>query len=270
MPRRAAVLGLPVSHSLSPVMHRAAYAALGLDWAYDAIEVDEAGLAPFLDSLDESWAGLSLTMPLKEAVIDLLAEVEPTARTLASVNTVLPASGGWRGTNTDVYGMVQALREAGLGPGPATGLILGAGATARSALAALAGLGVAEVLLSARRAEAARGLLPLAEAVGVRATVIDWASGSGATPEAVAAVQVTVSTVPGDAGVAWLDHARRSTGALLDASYHPWPTPLAAAWKGDVIASGRAMLLWQAVEQVRLMTGMDAPVEAMRASLPAA
>lgn len=268
--RHAAVLGSPISHSLSPAMHRAAYAALGLDWAYEAIEVDEAGLAPFLASLDDSWAGLSLTMPLKEAVIDLLVDVDPTASALASVNTVLPAQGGWRGTNTDVTGIVQALREAGLRPGARTGLILGAGATARSALAAMAGLGITDVLVSARRVGAAAGLLPLAEAFGVRAGIIDWASGAGglAPRDGLAAVEVTISTVPGDAGAAWLDHARRSSGALLDASYHPWPTPLAAEWNGPVIASGRAMLLWQAVEQVRLMTGLDAPVEAMRASLP--
>lgn len=252
-------------------MHRAAYAALGLDWTYDAIEVDAHGMAPFLESLDDSWAGLSLTMPLKETVIDLLVDIDPTAQLLASVNTLLPIGRGWRGTNTDVYGIVQALREAGLGPAASTGLVLGAGATARSALAAMADLGVTEVLLSARRAEAAVGMLPLARALGLRGSVIAWETGSDDRGQSsrVQAVGITISTVPGDAGAAWAPHARRSTGALLDASYHPWPTPLASAWHGDVIASGRSMLLWQAVEQVRLMTGLEAPVEAMRASLPA-
>ena len=117
--RRAAVLGTPIAHSLSPALHRAAYASLGLDWTYEAIEVDEAGLAGFLAGLDGSWAGLSLTMPLKEEAARLLADVDPTARALRSVNTVLPGESGWRGTNTDVYGMTQALARAGLAGRPA-------------------------------------------------------------------------------------------------------------------------------------------------------
>ncbi|MGH3344386.1 MAG: shikimate dehydrogenase family protein, partial [Carbonactinosporaceae bacterium] len=116
--RRAAVLGSPVVHSLSPELHRAAYAALGLAWRYDAIEVDEQRLPAFLDGLDETWAGLSLTMPLKRAVIPLLDEVSEIARDVAAVNTVIfgPAAGGRRrtGDNTDVPGMVAALRERGV------------------------------------------------------------------------------------------------------------------------------------------------------------
>ena len=131
--RRAAVLGSPIRHSLSPALHRAAYRGLGLDWSYDAIEVDEPGLSAFLAGLGPEWAGLSLTMPLKEAVIPLLSEVDPEARSLRSVNTVLPGSQGWRGTNTDVYGITQSLLEKGLDATPRSATILGAGATARSA-----------------------------------------------------------------------------------------------------------------------------------------
>ena len=115
---RAAVLGSPIAHSLSPALHRAAYASLGLRWTYEAIEVDEAGLAGFLAGLDRSWAGLSLTMPLKEEAARLLADVDPTARALRSVNTVLPSGAGWRGTNTDVYGMTEALHARRDGRGP--------------------------------------------------------------------------------------------------------------------------------------------------------
>ncbi|MGH3345225.1 MAG: shikimate dehydrogenase, partial [Carbonactinosporaceae bacterium] len=117
--RRAAVLGSPVAHSLSPELHRAAYAALGLAWSYDAIDVDGQRLPAFLDGLDESWAGLSLTMPLKRAVIPLLDEVSGVARDVEAVNTVTfpPAPGvarGRAGHNTDVPGMVAALRERGV------------------------------------------------------------------------------------------------------------------------------------------------------------
>lgn len=265
---RAAVLGSPITHSLSPVLHRAAYRALGLDWTYEAIEVDEGSIASFVARLDHSWAGLSLTMPLKESVIGLLNEVDAVALATGSVNTVLPCRAGWRGTNTDVYGMTQALREAGLRGSPRSGLILGAGATSRSALAALADLGTQQVLLSARRAEAAVALIPTARSFGLSAEVVDWEEGSTATLDRWGVVDVTISTVPEGAGAAWTGHGRTATGALLDAAYHPWPTPLAAAWAGVVIASGRDMLLWQAVEQVRLMTGLPAPVAAMREALP--
>lgn len=261
-PRRAAVLGSPIGHSLSPALHRAAYCALGLDWTYEAIEVDEEHLASFVAGLGDSWAGLSLTMPLKEAIIDLLDEVDEVARRIRSVNTVLPALGRWRGTNTDVYGMVRSLREAGLAPNPRTGLILGAGATARSAMAALCDLGVREVFVAARRPEAAERLLTLAESFGMAGAVVGWGETAAPTSD------VTVSTVPGDAGAAWEGYARRASGALLDAAYHPWPTPLARAWRTNHIARGRDMLLWQAAEQVRLMTGMAPPVDAMRLALP--
>ena len=174
-PRRAAVLGKPIAHSLSPVLHQAAYASLGLDWSYEAIEVDEAGLAGFLAGLDGSWAGLSLTMPLKEEAARLLADVDPTARALRSVNTVLPGESGWRGTNTDVYGMTQALTRAGLAGSPAGAVVLGAGATARSAIAALAALKVARVTVCARRPEAATEVAALATDMGMAADIHDLA-----------------------------------------------------------------------------------------------
>ncbi len=264
-PRRAAVLGSPIAHSLSPALHRAAYAALDLDWTYDAVEVDEAGLEGFIAGLDDSWAGLSLTMPLKEAVLSLLAEVDPLAATLRSVNTVLPAGdGSWTGTNTDVDGIVEALHRAGVDDAPATATILGAGATARSVAAALARLGTSAVVVCARRPAQAREVAALAHAVGVPGTQV-----AGLEPLAeLVAADVVVSTLPGDAAVSWAELAGDAPGVLLDASYHPWPTPLAAAWPAGRVASGRDMLLWQAVRQVELMTGRPAPSAAMAAALP--
>ena len=144
---KAAVLGSPIAHSLSPALHRAAYRALGLDgWCYAAIECDEARLPGLLDECGPDWAGLSLTMPLKRAVLGLLDHAEPLALEVGAANTVVFAGGARHGYNTDVPGMISALTEAGLpgpesGPPPARVLILGAGATACSALAAVRGLG---------------------------------------------------------------------------------------------------------------------------------
>ena len=268
--RRAAVLGSPIAHSLSPALHRAAYRALGLDWSYDAIDVDEAGLASFMAGLDSTWAGLSLTMPLKEAVIPLLTTVDDDAALVGAVNTVVPDNGGsgagWRGANTDISGMVQAIRCADTGPHPhrRTATILGAGATARSAVAALARLGVTDVRICARRPEAAASVADLAERIGLSPTVQSLEPAPGSLE-----VDIAVSTLPGPAGAPWAEAAALvgPDALLLDASYHPWPTPLAAAWPNPQVASGRDMLLWQAVEQVTLMTGLAAPVAAMATAL---
>lgn len=260
---RAAVLGSPIAHSLSPALHRAAYRSLGLDWTYDAIDVDEEALPAFLSGLDGTWAGLSLTMPLKEAVIPLLDEVDDEARSIRSVNTVLPVETGWRGTNTDVYGMTQALLEHGLDATPRTATILGAGATARSAVAALLRLGAREVTVAARRPEAAEAVCDLAHALGLPARPADLDPNTD-----LVRADVVLSTLPGTAAEGWVGIAGDAGGVLLDASYHPWPTPLAASWGSGRVASGRDMLLWQAVLQVRLMTGLEPDVAAMAAALP--
>ncbi len=259
----AAVLGSPIVHSLSPVLHRAAYAALGLGWTYDAIEVDAAGLASFLASLDNTWAGLSLTRPLKGVVIPLLSEVEERAMSVGAVNTVIPSPAGWRGANTDITGVVDAVARV-QSHVPATATVLGAGATARSVVAALAELGVTRVTVCARRHQEAVECCALATRLGMSAQAGDL------TPQAaLVEVDVVASTLPGDVAAPWAAVLSDATGTLLDASYHPWPTPLASAWPTSAIASGRDMLLWQAVEQVRLMTGMEPPVQAMAAALPA-
>ena len=261
---RAAVLGSPIEHSLSPALHRAAYESLGLDWTYDAIEIDEPRLAGFIAGLDGTWAGLSLTMPLKQAVIPMLDEVDAVALAVGAVNTVLPRGGRWYGANTDIAGIAQALTRAGASPGIRTATILGAGATARSAVAAAEVLGIREVVVCARRPDAAAAVAELARARGLAAT----SRGLAPDPEVLSA-DVVISTLPGAAGEPWATCAAEAPGVLLDASYHPWPTPLAEAWTPGRVASGRDMLLWQAVEQVRLMTGLEPPSDTMRAALPA-
>ncbi len=255
---RAAVLGSPVAHSLSPALHQAAYAALGLeDWTYDRFEVDEGGLAPFVEGLDESWRGLSLTMPLKVAAFAVADEVSGLAREAGAINTLVRTESGWAGDNTDVHGIVAALRDAGVGtPGSAT--IIGSGATARSALLALRELGAGSVRVAARNAAAVADLAPLAPVEHV--PLADWAKGESA---------VVVSTVPGPGAAAATEALGGSDlrgVTLLDVVYADWPTPLAraAAGAGATVVSGLEMLVHQAAEQFRIFTGVDAPLAAMQ------
>ena len=148
-PRRAAVLGSPISHSLSPVLHGAAYEALGLDgWRYDAYECDEAGLRGFVAGLGPEWAGLSLTMPLKRVAMEVADEVSPLAAAVGAANTLVLTPDGRTADNTDVAGLVMTLRGAQLRGGRA--VLLGAGGTAQAALAALRELGVDEVAVLVR------------------------------------------------------------------------------------------------------------------------
>ena len=256
------MLGSPIGHSLSPVLHRAAYAALGLDgWVYDAYDVTADRLAGFLAELDPPeppeprWAGLSLTMPLKAAVLPLLDGASPLVEAVGAANTVLLRDGRRLGENTDVPGMVAALESAGVaGPGAVrSAAVLGGGATARSALAALAALtddDTAYVRTPAR----AEALAATAEAVGLRLTVRPWS----AAAEGLAAPLVVNTTTAGAAD-ALVTAVPRSVGTLFEVLYDPWPTPLAAAWaaRRATVVDGLELLVRQAVLQVGLMTGAD-------------
>ncbi|HEX7268171.1 MAG TPA: shikimate dehydrogenase [Streptosporangiaceae bacterium] len=265
---KAAVLGSPIAHSLSPALHRAAYRALGLTgWTYQAIECDEAGLPGLLAGCGPDWVGLSLTMPLKRAVLPLLDRIEPLAAEVGAANTVVLRGGRRHGHNTDVPGLIAALAEqrvtgASLAPGAAV-LILGAGATARSALAAARALGVGEVTVAARDPARAGDLLAAADRLGVKVALSAFGAPTGDGPD------LLISTVPAAAAE---QYAQRIAGrallprCLLDIVYHPWPTPLAVAARqaGAGVADGFDLLLHQAVGQVELMTGRSAPLEAMR------
>jgi len=272
--RRAGVLGHPVAHSLSPTLHRAAYAELGLTgWRYDAIDVTSEQLAGFVAGLDESWAGLSLTMPLKATVLPLLDHVEPLADVVGAVNTVLIQGAGARrvlvGANTDVYGIVTAVQERLPGAHPArTAAVLGAGATAASALAALAQLGCPTPVVYVRSLGRIGSLMRAAHRMGVEPRYALLA----AVPAELAAFDVVVSTLPAHAAdpVATGGFGPGGTaGVLLDVVYEPRPTALSSAWgaAGGAWVGGERMLLHQAVEQVRLMTGRPAPIAAMERAL---
>lgn len=252
---RAAVLGSPIAHSLSPVLHRAAYQSLGLDWTYEALDVDAERLPAFMAGLTPGWGGLSLTMPLKDAVLPLLAGQEELVEVTGAANTVLPRPDGWYGANTDVHGLVAALAAAGV-TGPQEAVVLGGGATARSALAALAQLGCTSPDLVVRSTPTAA--LATADRLGMTPRVL--------TGDVALGGELVISTLPPGAADGF------ATGplpveVLLDVVYEPWPTPLARACRGRVIP-GTVMLLHQAAAQVELMTGHQAPVEAMRRALP--
>lgn len=257
----AAVLGSPIAHSLSPALHRAAYSALGLtDWRYAAHDVDVAAFPAFVAGLDDSWRGLSLTMPLKEVAFGAVADVSDVASRSGAINTMVRRSDGtWYGDNTDVQGIVAALEGVDHG-GRAT--VLGSGATSRSALLALARLGVTRVRVAARNPDRARSAGCVAEAgMTVDPVALDrWAEGGD---------PVVVSTLPPAASqsVAAAVGPPRA-GVLLDVVYADWPTPLARAAEGAGlrVVSGLDMLVHQAAEQVRLMTGLEPPVEAMLAA----
>ena len=264
---KAAVLGKPIAHSLSPVLHRAAYQALGLtDWTYDLVECDEAGLAGYVGSRGPAWAGLSLTMPLKRTVLPLLDHVDQLAAATGGANTVVFRPEGRYGYNTDVQGIVDALTEAGC-PAPGSVTILGAGATACSALAAAGELGVPGADVVLRDPSRADGLLATAARLGLQVRLHPW---EGLHAGVVGVPDLLISTVPAGAADPYAERVREThqapAAAVIDVVYHPWPTPLAqaAAAAGSVVVRGYAMLLHQAAAQVELMTGKPAPVEAMR------
>jgi shikimate dehydrogenase len=276
---KAAVLGSPIAHSLSPVLHRAGYQALGLDgWTYQAIECGEAGLPALVGRCGPDWAGLSLTMPLKRAVLPLLDEAGPLVAEVGAANTVIFDAGRRQGHNTDVPGMIAALAESlpGADGGPESlaslarggdpaALVLGAGATACSALAAVRGLGLTQATVAVRDPLRAATLQAAADRLGVSVRLVSFAD------PGVTAPGLLIATTP--AGAADIYSQRIEAGVLtprcvLDVVYHPWPTRLAVAAgrSGAPVAGGFALLLHQAARQFELMTGKPAPLEAMRAA----
>lgn len=269
--RRAAVVGSPVQHSLSPVLHEAAYAELGLrDWSYERVERDADGLVELVDELGPEWAGLSVTMPGKRAAMTVASEVTDRAEAVGAANTLVRRpGGGWSADCTDVEGVTGALRSAGGFTGGSRVLLLGAGGTAAAALAGFAELGLREVVLAVREPARAEEAVRTAQRVGIavrteRLGELDLAA-------AVAEADVVVSTLPAGAVD---DHAPVLAAApcLLDVIYHPWPTPLAQAVEraGGRLATGLDMLLHQAFGQVEQFTGSPAPRERMREALSVA
>jgi shikimate dehydrogenase len=260
---RAAVLGRPIAHSLSPALHNAAYEALGLPWRYAAIDCGVAELPAVLADAGSDWAGFSCTMPLKRAALDLAAAAGERASRAGAANILLPlGSGSWRADNTDVAGILAALAEQDVSPSSVA--LLGAGGTASAALVALRELGIASCLVLVRDPARTGPLRMTAERAGVRIDVrrLDPA-------DVTHSIDLIISTLPPGAADPLVGWPWPRGVTLLDVVYEPWPTALAEAIgrSGGLTMGGDLMLLHQAAEQVRLMTNRPAPVEAMRTAL---
>ena len=262
MPHRVAVVGHPVSHSKSPALHGAAYTALDLRWDYTAIDVELSGLAAFVHSLDESWVGLSVTMPHKTQALELSHSVDTIARVTGAVNTLVFTRNavGDRiisGYNTDVAGMVSALGDSDVVTSRQTAII-GGGATAASAIVAAATLGSEQVVVLVRNVKHAQYLVAVGNEAGVAVRIHDLAAVQSIPP-----VDLVISTIPGSAELSLSELARTPSATLLDVAYSPWPSIRAEEWMRQtpgepIIVSGLRMLAHQALVQVRLFYSGDA------------
>lgn len=269
----AAVIGSPIEHSLSPVIHRAAWAQLGIDgWEYHRLEQDTDSLPGFIAGLGADCAGLSVTMPCKQAVMPLLDVIDPLASAVGAVNTVVPSSGVLAGFNTDVTGIASAVRRACSLAGcsaPSSALVLGARATASSALAALGELGITSSTVAARRFGGPGSVVAAASRLGVTIEQILW-SDSEAVDRAASSVDLVISTLPASAADPLAERLRVREGQiLLDVVYSPRDTALRRAFEsaGGVVAEGTDMLVFQAGAQVQLMTGRSPDTGVMREAL---
>lgn len=254
--RRLAVLGSPIEHSLSPRLHGAAYEVLGLPWQYGRHEIGKGGLDPFLTSLSPEWRGLSLTMPLKDEAFARAEILDDAARETGAVNTLVLGE-RLRGLNTDVPGIVDAFAERGVLPGERVAL-LGAGATARSVVVALARMGVGRIDVFARRFEAAAQLVEYAAERGLEAQVLP----AGATIEAPGLV---VSTFPGDAAPDLPRLRLDGSAELFDVAYSDSASVVRSWWKDAGGPSPRVdgldMLIGQALRQIRVFATDDVEAE---------
>lgn len=256
MANRFAVLGSPIAHSKSPLLHRAAIAALGVDAEYSAIEVGEADFSFFLASQDSDSLGFSLTMPLKHVVRPFLSTECDVSALTGSVNTIIRGESGWHGFNTDVWGAQTAIAQS-LGSHFRSATVLGSGATASSLVAALHKLGVVELIVVARDASKATLTAEFAERLGMSARGIEWGTESIQS-------DILVNTLPGTVDIAAEIIEDLDAAALFDVVYDPWPSALAREWtaRGLPSSNGLLMLLWQAIRQARIFygEGVDEPL----------
>ena len=276
-PTRAAVLGDPVEHSRSPLLHNAGYGAAGLsDWHYTKIQCNAEQLPQLIDDIGADYAGFSVTMPGKFAALEYADEATERAKAIGSANTLVNLGDGrWRADNTDCDGVVGALAEVGGTSATLEGsaIVVGAGGTARPAIWALADLGVRHITVVAR-SDRALAVQPLVEDCGMtfELMLFDDPKLPAECENAVA----LVSTVPSAAlepvaADSQMNYAQILALAprIVDVIYDPWPTPLftAAQSLGHPAVGGLSMLLYQAFGQFERFTGMPAPRDAMRQAL---
>jgi shikimate dehydrogenase len=260
--KKFAVLGSPISHSKSPLIHAAAYRVLSEDWEYSRFEVAKGGLKRFVENEGSGFSGFSLTMPLKEDAFAFADVTDDVSKITKASNTLMRVNDEWRAYNTDVFGITQAIGQASAAPIELS-LIIGSGATATSAMLAIAGLAPGSAVLVLARNKSTR--LPLIEfgrSLGLQVSV------ARRLGSAAKKAQVTVSTLPGgamDVTAKKLQASRffKPSGLLLDVAYHPWPSQLASAWqsKNQKVVSGLEMLIWQAIAQIRIFKTGNPEIE---------
>jgi shikimate dehydrogenase len=256
------VLGSPIAHSKSPLLHLAAYRALGLsDWTYERIECGAQELPAVVGGFGPEWVGVSVTAPGKFAALRFADERTERAEQVGSANTLVRTEHGWRADNTDVDGVAGAI-----GSTSGQALVCGSGGTAPAAVVGLAQLGVAAITVVARDPEKAARLVDLGSRLGVPTQFCGL--DSDGLPDRVAAAEVLVSTIPAEVAARYAG-TFAPIPVLLDAVYDPWPTPLAGAVgaAGGRVISGLQMLLHQAFAQVEQFTGLPAPRDAMTCAL---
>jgi shikimate dehydrogenase len=257
MTKQFAVIGSPISQSKSPIIHRAAHRVLGLDWSYSAVEISEGRLLQFLETLDDSWQGLSVTMPLKLEASRLASELDPVAQATGVTNTLLRTQDGWKGFNTDVFGIQTALKDSFASEAPLV-LILGSGATATSAaFAAFQSNPQARVMLIGRNQITAKQTKSLAAKSGFSIEIRSFK----ALHRSLATADIVISTLPAGAldtyatklGKHWF---YKPKGVFFDVAYNSWPSAFAAAWMARSLpaVNGLEMLIFQAIGQLRVFT----------------
>ena len=248
---RGAVLGSPISHSLSPLLHNSAFRELDLEGEYQAIDVPSRTLNSFFEDKQNSFDYLSLTMPLKEEAFSLPVSFDELSSRIGSANTMYKVDGAWFGTSTDGSGFIAALHSAGF-TSFSKALILGAGGTARAVAGALDGFSQSITVMgrtSTRR-----------EALSACVRDSDFEYISWNNDQSVAGFDCIINTTPAGAADLLADYLPTTIDALLfDVIYKPWPTVLASRWsdQGGQVINGKELLLWQGLDQLQLVLGKE-------------
>ncbi len=255
-----AVLGFPISHSLSPLLHAEIFKALGLTGTYISHEVRSGELASFLDAYEDAYSYLSLTMPLKEEALQLGFPVEPNALMAYSANTLIKGISGWQLSSTDGVGFGRALSHAGISKISKV-LILGAGATARSIAQNIDEIASSIVVLG-RSHSREKSFTEL-----VKRSDFEFRSWSNQID--LTEFDLVINTTPAGAADILAERVDSSANTFFDVLYSPWPTVLGKRWSdaGGQVISGVELLLYQGLEQVHRVTGIDFDFEELAAPL---